>query len=188
MCVCEHQLHRGPLFRLRLLPFVVLPMMSAAQEHARYELGFSLNGTTFLYKVFEDSVIGSDPMSHKSFIMQGMGVERSRANPAESNLFERAGIRDCGGAVDTTTGNITYYCFPLDDVPKLMTGAASDGSGNFGWAANSFQPGDGQQRILAKYRLANEKHWLGPYTGEAALELLHDLQDPDWVGRYKAAR
>jgi hypothetical protein len=159
-----------------------------AQAPATYELGFSLNGTTFLYKVFQDSVIGSEAMSHKTFIMQGLGVERSRANPADSNLFERFAIRDCGGLIDTTTKEVTYLCFPLEDVPKLMTGAAYDGSGNFGWAANNFQPGDGQQRMLARYRPPSEKHWLGPYTGERALRLLHDLQDPDWVARYKRAQ
>jgi hypothetical protein len=62
-----------------------------------------------------------------------------------------------------------------------------DGSGNFGWAANSFQPGDGQQRILNTYRPKSEIHWLGPYLGEAAFRLLHDLQDPAWVARYRSA-
>lgn len=159
-----------------------------AQDPARYELGFSLNGTTFIYKVFEDSVIASEPIGHKAFIMESMGMESSRANPTDTNLFEHSAIRDCGGSMDTTTKAITYYCFPLDDVPKLMTGAASDGSGNFGWAAHSLQPGDGQQRILAKYRMASEKHWLGPYVGEGAFRLLHDLEDPAWVARYKGAR
>lgn len=167
---------------------ILMTLGCTAQAPARFELGFSLNGTTFIYKVFEDSVVTSEAISHKSFIMQGMGVEASRANPADSNLFERFAIRDCGGAMDTTTKAITYYCFPLDDVQKLMTGAASDGSGNFGWAAHGYQPGDGQQRILAKYRTAAEEHWLGPYVGEGAFNLMHDLQDPGWVARYKAAQ
>lgn len=176
--------------RSPLLPCALFfaTLSTSAQSPARYELGFSLNGTTFIYKVFEDSVIASEPIGHKTFIMEGMGVESSRANPADSNLFERFAIRDCGGAMDTTTKAITYYCFPLDDVPKLMTGAASDGSGNFGWAASNFQPGDGQQRLLAKYRLPTERHWLGPYVGEGAFRLLHDLQDADWVTRYRNAR
>jgi len=180
-----------PVIVHRLIPFAVAFLAHAeasAQPPARYELGFSLNGTTFIYKVFEDSVITSDPISHKGFIMQGMGVEFSRANPAASNLFERFAIPDCGGLIDTTTKEVSYLCCPLDDVPKLMTGAASDGSGNFGWAANSAQPGDGQQRILAKYRLTTEPHWLGPYVGEGAFRLLHDMQDPDWVERYKGAQ
>ena len=88
--------------------------------------------------------------------MQGLGVETSRANPADSNLFERFAIPNCGGLIDTTTKEVSYLCVPLDDVPKLMTGAASDGSGNFGWAANSAQPGDGQQRILARTLADNQ--------------------------------
>ena len=159
-----------------------------AQAPSRYELGFSLNGTTFIYKVFADSVIASETIGNKTFIMQGLGVETSRANPADSNLFERFAVPNCGGLIDTTTKEVGYLCVPLDDVPKLMTGAASDGSGNFGWAANSAQPGDGQQRILAKYRLTSEQHWLGPYLGEGAFRLLRDMQDPDWVARYRSAR
>ena len=88
-------------------------------KFSTYELGFSLNGTTFIYKVFDDSVLVSEPITRKAFIMQGMGVESSRANPADSNLFERFAIRDCGGLIDTTTKEVTYLCFPLDDLPKL---------------------------------------------------------------------
>lgn len=157
-------------------------------KFSTYELGFSLNGTTFIYKVFDDSVLVSEPITRKAFIMQGMGVESSRANPADSNLFERFAIRDCGGLIDTTTKEVTYLCFPLDDLPKLTTASASDGSGAFGWSSNDFQPGEGQQRILNAYRPKSEIHWLGPYFGERAFRLLHDMQDPDWVTRYRSTR
>ncbi len=178
--------------RTSILPLLLLTIGGYAQQQTKstfstYELGFSLNGTTFIYKVFDDSVLVSEPITRKAFIMQGMGVEISRANPADSNLFERFAIRDCGGLIDTTTKEVTYLCFPLDDLAKLTTATASDGSSAFGWSSNNFQPGEGQQRILSAYRPASEFHWLGPYFGERAFQLLHDMQDPEWVARYRAA-
>lgn len=187
------------MLRSFIIPALVSTLIMHGQSEtapklSTYELGFSLNGTTFIYKVFDDSVLVSEPITRKSFIMQGMGVESSRANlptagrPADSNLFERFAIRDCGGLIDTTTKEVTYLCFPLDDLPKLTTATASDGSSAFGWSSNNFQPGEGQQRILDAYRPESEIHWLGPYFGERAFRLLHDMQDPDWVARYRSAQ
>ena len=155
---------------------------------ATYHLGFSLNSTCFVYTVVRDSVIKSDPIGKMAFVMEAAGAETSRGNPGGLDLFKKYGVADCGVVTDTTTGETGFLCFALDDVWKLMNGAASDGSSAFGWAVNNFQPGDGQQRILNAYRPKSEIHWLGPYFGERAFRLLHDMQDPGWVTRYRSAQ
>lgn len=175
--------------RHALLPISLLSAFaSAGQSLATYELGFSLNGTCFVYTVVHDSVIKSDPMEKKTFIMQASGAETSRANLGGTDLFKQHGVAECGSVLDSLSGETFYLCSTLDDLWKLTNGSASDGSNAFGWASSNFQPGDGQQRILNAYRPEPEIHWLGPYFGERAFRLLHDMQDPDWVARYRSAQ
>lgn len=179
--------------RALVIPSLAFALYAQAQSEAvphlaTYELGFSLNGTCFVYTVVSDSVIKSDPIGKKAFIMQASGAEISRADPGGADLFKQYGVALCGTVLDSASGESFYLCSTLDDLWKLMNGAASDGGSAFGWASNNFQPGDGQQRILNTYRPESAIHWLGPYFGERAFRLLHDMQDPDWVARYRSAQ
>jgi hypothetical protein len=141
--------------------------------------GFSLNGTLFIYNVVDDKVVDSDPIGEKPFIMQALGVEHSRANPLSENFFARYAIVGCEGVIDTTTGDVRYRCLPLRDLWKLSDGKA-------GWSENTYTPSLRQQQILAEYRPSRDIHWQGPYYGERAFRLLHDLQDAEWVQNYRS--
>jgi hypothetical protein len=181
------------MLRSSIIPALILALVAKGQSDthlklATYELGFSLNGTCFVYTVLNDSVIKSDPIGKKAFIMEASGAEISRADPGGVDLFKEYNVAECGVVMDSVSGESFYLCSILDDLWKLANGSASDGSNAFGWSASNFQPGDGQQRILNAYRPRSEIHWLGPYFGERAFRLLHDMQDPDWVARYRSAQ
>lgn len=181
------------MLRLLIIPALFPALLTSGQEEpvpklATYELGFSLNGTCFVYTMVHDSVIDSDPIGKKAFIMQASGAETSRADPGGLDLFKKYNVPACGVVMDTVSGESFYLCSILDDLCKLTNGSASDSSSAFGWSPNNFQPGEGQQRILNAYRPESEGHWLGPYFGERAFRLLHDMQDPGWVARYRSAQ
>ncbi|HOP44888.1 MAG TPA: hypothetical protein PLA11_15305, partial [Flavobacteriales bacterium] len=69
---------------------------------ANYLFGLSLatghNGqlfSCFMVKVFEDKVIGSDPITREQFLMQARGLEPSKANADGTDLFARFDVRRC---------------------------------------------------------------------------------------------
>ena len=84
-----------------------------AQENtlANYELGFSLNGTCFVYTVVDDSVIDSDPIGNKAFIMQASGAETSRADPGGEDLYKKNAVGECGTVLTAHQGS-TSTCAP----------------------------------------------------------------------------
>ncbi len=159
---------------------------------ATYEYGFSLNQagsndkqyTLFIYKVHEGHVLESTAISEKTFILQAMGLEASRANPAGIDLFEQYKITDCDALRDSLSGQYAYRCSPLNDLWRLRYGGATSNTGSAGWAQDLNTPGIRQQIILQVYRSPHEEHWLGPYFGAKAFSLLRDMQDPAWVSTY----
>lgn len=163
---------------------------------ATYELGFSLNLTAnndqhytlFIYKVHEGRVLESTAISEKTFVLQGLGLESSRANLSGVNLFEQFAITDCEVQKDELGKVIDHQCLPLDELWKLRYGGATSNTGTSGWAQEVNAPGVRQQIILQAYRSPHEEHWIGPYFGARAFALLHDIQDPQWIATYRDGR
>lgn len=163
---------------------------------ATYEFGFSLNlagnndkqYTLFIYKVHEGHVLESTAISEKTFILQALGLEASRANPANIDLFKQHDITECDARRDSLSATHVYRCAPLNDLWRLRYGGATSNTGSAGWAQELNTPGIRQQIILQAYRSAHEEHWLGPYFGAKAFALLRDMQDPAWVSTYRDGR
>ncbi|MBL7951864.1 MAG: hypothetical protein JNM62_09100 [Flavobacteriales bacterium] len=181
--------------------FLVLILSSAAPKPdapilATYEFGFSLNlagnndkqYTLFIYKVHEGQVLESTAISERTFILQAMGLEASRANPASIDLFKQYDISECDARRDSLSSVYAYRCSPLNDLWRLRYGGATSNTGSAGWAQELNTPGIRQQIILQAYRSDHEEHWLGPYFGAKAFALLRDMQDPAWVSTYRDGR
>lgn len=168
-----------------LCALAIAALNAAPPSLATYEFGFSLNdGQYFIYKVFDGEVVESDPISLQSFILQASGRESSRANPEGLDLFDLHKIEKCESAVDSIARRTDTYCDALNDLWKLRYGGATSGTYTAGWAGELNEPSVRQQIILQAYRSPAYEHWLGPYFGKQAFQLLHDIQDPDWVSTY----
>ena len=117
-------------------------------------------------------------------MMEARGMQNSRANPEEIDLF---------GKHDITLNNVTdgslqaqaaIICPSIELLPKLRYGPNAMETLGTGWAQEPYAPSLRQQIILQAYRLPEHEHWQGPYFGKQAFLLLHDLLDPEWVKSY----
>ncbi len=174
-----------PKALLLLLACFALGATSYPPSLATYEFGFSLSDQQyFIYKVFEDRVIESAPISLSTFVRQASGVEQSRANPEGVDLFAYYRITGCALFTDSSSGKQQAFCTALNDLWKLRYGGASSGTSTSGWSTELNAPSERQCIILQVYRSPEAPHWLGPYFGKRAFQLLHDMQDPAWVSTY----
>lgn len=188
-------MHRVVLFSILIIA-TGATLRPASSTLATYEFGFSLNQaghedgqyTLFIYNVHDGHVLESTAISEKTFIMQCLGAEVSRANPAGIDLFKQYNIAECDAQRDSLSGNYAYRCSPLNDLWRLRYGGATSNTGTAGWAQDLYTPGIRQQIILQAYRSTHEEHWLGPYFGAKAFALLRDMQDPAWVSTYRDGR
>lgn len=158
---------------------------------ARYEFGFSLNPTAqgelsalFIYTVKDGVVLGSVPMRPMFFVLQASGLMESKANLESVDLFDHYGIKDCGVWTDGDAIRTELDCNTLGNLWKLRYHNGMGAQPGEGWAGEAFRPSDRQQIILQLYRPLHHEHWQGPYFGERAFRLLHDMQDPAWVKSY----
>ena len=169
----------------------IVASLAPAPPLATYEFGFSLNPTSndelytlWIYKVYEDRVIDSHPVTLETFMVEARGIQQSRANPAEVDLFGTHGIPLSDTPDGKRQAHVDLFCPSLDLLPNLRYGPAADQTLRTGWAQEPYAPSLRQQIILQAYRSPYHDHWHGPYFGTQAFLLLHDILDPDWVRTY----
>ena len=182
----------------RWLPLVIYsclwPFMTGlapAPPFATYEFGFSLNPTLneelytlWIYKVYEGNVIDSHPVTLGTFMMEARGMQYSRANPSEIDLFGKYDITLSDAPDGSQQGQAAIICPSIELLPKLRYGPNAMETLGTGWAQEPYAPSLRQQIILQAYRSPLHDHWQGPYFGTQAFLLLHDLLDPEWVRSY----
>lgn len=186
-----------PRFTWSLCPLLIGCTLIGATPAplATHEFGFSLAdvgpqgiGSLFIYKVYEGRVVESRPVREEAFIRQALGIEASAANTEAADLFSRWEITGCEQLTDSASLQDVLLCLPLNELWKLRYGGGSSGTATAGWSQEVNMPGIRQQIILQAYRHPEEEHWLGPYFGARAFQLLHDIQDPAWVETYANGR
>lgn len=189
-----HVLRRGSLLLL-------LTLMAVRGGHGRvhppfavHEFGISLNTglnnqlfTLFIVKVFEGSIIQSDPMTREQFVLQAQGVVPSKANPEGINLFRKYEVLRCLPQGPDTTGRYLMDCSIFDDLWKLrfwdypfrLVEGQHPGKG---WAEKREAPSPRQLLLLTDYGMLR----VGDIArGENAFRLLRDVGDSAWVDNYR---
>jgi hypothetical protein len=205
--------HIVPVF-LCLLAAGIFVQSSPPATTYHDELGFSLmpgaNSSPvsfYIIRKFDDParVIQATNISKGEFMAIGVGWGDNPANPNHENLFDKYDVVNCGYHNDTVIHRVFFKggfgCNPLDDLWRLAyseypyNGPQTSGSGQNqsvgnpigpgpGWARDPLKPSEGQQNILQSY---GPVFWNDIIHGENAFHLLHDMQDPDWVNRYKSS-
>lgn len=202
------RLHIIPL-ALAVLSFGLFQQSSDPSPNTHEYLGFSLLAGANSYPVTFHIVTKYDdparPMtavniSKNEFIAIAYGWGDDPANPTHENLFDKYEVAHCGYFPDTIIHMILYKggmaCSPLEDLWKLShnewPGTALVPGQNVkdpmvpgpGWAREANHPSDGQIQILQQYGVT---YFIDIIYGENAFHLLHDMQDPTWVGRYTSS-
>lgn len=161
-----------------------------------YCFGFSTQtGTSsrlasfYLFKLYQNQVIESQPITKEQFVNQAQGKTFSLANPARIDHFLVNGIQDrCSGMADRER-ELTFDCSIIDDIWRLRfrefpLASKHPPADQKGWATGEIQPSERQQDILFQYGI---ERMYEPFVGEEAWRLLRDMGDPSWVAHYRGA-
>jgi hypothetical protein len=202
-------------FLLGILGFGLLQQSGDASQTAHDYLGFSLipgsNSSLvsfYLVRKYEDPAKSNEftNISEASFLNIALGWGESSANPNKENLFTKYDVSNCGYKGDTVIKHMIvkggFFCDPLADIWRLrysewpyafqpprqknqqpsVNNPVGPGPG---WAREKLNPSEGQQEILKGY--GPNDFYEDVIFGEKAFQLLHDIQDANWVGRYKSS-
>lgn len=201
-------------FLLLLLGFGLFQQAGDPSQGYTDSLGFSLmpgansSPVTFhIVRKYDDPAkeISVSNISQGSFLSIATGWGESTANPNKENLFDKYDVANCGYRGDTIIRHVLYkgglICNPLNDLwrlsynewpfytapvkvdPQKPSVNNPIGPGP-GWAKEKSNPSPGQQDILKKY---GTTFYNDIIYGANAFYLLHDMQDNDWVSRYKSS-
>lgn len=142
-------------------------------------LGFCLLPGSNLLERFVEIHINPDGslkytyLTMDGFVNRAAGRERSAANSKGANYFANFGIKNPGIVGDLWKLRYTEYPY--------------HGSNEQGWSTNDSVPtlpSDAQMAILKKYGI----YKISDYCfGLMAFMLLHDMEDPAWIEKYKNA-
>ena len=188
---------------------------SNARRSLKYELGFSINPTAgtgiVSYALLavdsaKNKIISKKPITEGQFIMYGKGLLKCKANPKKEDLFKKY-LVDCGLILDypklkrgvevqdTLWKEMQTVCIPIFDIwkirysihPKYGTGKFVKGQTfpkeDEGWSANRHFPSYKQTLFLQKYYgISNIQDY---FRGEKMFLLFRDMQNEDWITKYK---
>lgn len=206
------RIHILPLL-LAVIGFGLLQQAAPPAVTYHDQLGFALmpgaNSSPvswYIVRTFDDPARAATAtnITKGEFMAIGVGWGESSANPNRENLFDKHEVANCGYHNDTIIHRILYKgglaCTPVDDLwrlgysdypygpsgakdPKKTNVLNPDGPGP-GWARNPISPSEGQTTILQGYGV---KFFNDIIYGENLFRLLRDMQDNDWVARYKSS-
>ena len=164
-----------------------------------YEFAFSINPTlnsgliTYaIVGVNGGKIISKKNITVHNFILQAMGRQQSAANPFGKDLFAEYELQDCFYKYDSIA-DVYKECFTLEDLwtlryarnPMCPSGClASDGMLVDGWAQNKFRPSWPQIQILQQYGVIQPSDF---FYGENMFRLFQDMENPQWIEKYKNA-
>lgn len=140
----------------------------------------------------DGKVINKRFISETSFIRQVAGIELSKANPNNIDLFEKYELTDCFYKYDSIKDLYVdgYNCFRLTDLWALKYGRNPFCPGECiptedmlvkGWAANNSRPSWPQLQILQKYGVIYIDDM---FHGENMFQLFSDMKDSKWINTY----
>jgi hypothetical protein len=137
-------------------------------------------------------VINKRYISESSFIRQVAGLELSKANPDQIDLFEKYELTDCFYKYDSIKDLYVdgYNCFRITDLWALKYGRNPLCPGDCiptedmlvkGWAAQNSRPSWPQLQILQKYGVIYVDDM---FHGENMFQLFSDMKDSKWINTY----
>ncbi len=140
----------------------------------------------------DGKVINKRFISETSFIRQVAGLELSKANPDQIDLFEKYELTDCFYKYDSIKDLYVdgYNCFRLVDLWALKYGrnpfcpegcVPLEGSLMKGWAAQNYRPSWPQLQILQQYGVIYVNDF---FHGENMFNLFSDMKDSKWINTY----
>ncbi|MBO7596143.1 MAG: hypothetical protein J6T70_03770 [Bacteroidales bacterium] len=144
-------------------------------------LGFCLlPGSNLLERFVEihinpDGTLKYTYLTMDGFVNRAAGRERSAANSKGADYFANFGIKNPGIVGDLWKLRYTEYPYATQDKPEQ------------GWSTNDsipVLPSEAQMAILKKYGIFKISDYC---YGLMAFMLLHDMEDPAWIEKYKNA-
>lgn len=126
-------------------------------------------------------------LTREEFIKYASGKWPSIYNPTRVNMLEQNKI-PCGLAADPVTKKDLIYCSPLDSLWKLrFSDYPFKTSTEKGWSSDLYKPSEKQILFLnEKYHLYDIE--MGQFIDSSFWSILRDVQDPDWIKKYKSLR
>ncbi len=150
-------------------------------------LGFCLLPGSNLLERFVEIHINSDGslkytfLTMDGFVNRAAGRERCAANIKSANFFNNFGIKNPGIVADLW--KLRYREYPYYKEVR----DSSDKVSLQGWSTNdnsNVMPSEAQMAILKRYGINKISDYC---YGLMAFMLLHDMEDPVWIEKYKNA-
>jgi len=171
-------------------------------------------GQYFIVQANGNKIVKATPINQQSFIKQAMGLEKSDANPNAQNLFVKYNVFDSVKIMSEVLASIqpkpedkklldykkrTRFNNRIEFLAKNLTAQlwklryasypySRNSADTLGWTMNSdneFMPTNAQMNILKGYGLQTINGYI---YGENLFRLLKDIQNKQWIERYKAAQ
>jgi len=165
------------------------------EYHFAFNINPTINTNNVNYAVIGVSngrIISKKHISTTNFILQAMGRQQSAANPYKKDLFSEHGLSDCFYKYDSIR-DVYMNCFTLEDIwalrysrnPICPSGCVPiDGMLMDGWSQGTYNPSWPQIQILQQYGVIHPTDF---FYGENMFRLFQDMEDPQWIEKYKNA-
>lgn len=169
-------------------------------DFVEYHFAFNINSSHNLglinYAVVgvrDGKIVSKKPMELKTFLLQAMGKQTSAANFENIDLFAAHNLSDCFYKYDSISDNYSE-CFTLEDLwtlrysrnPICPVGCIpSPGMKIDGWSQGKFHPSWPQIQILQEYGVIQDSDF---FYGENMFKLFQDVENPDWIDKYRTAK
>ena len=141
----------------------------------------------------DDLFIYGTKQSGKTFLLQAMGKQTSAVTFENIDLFAAYNLSDCFYKYDSISDNYSE-CFTLEDLwtlrysrnPICPVGCIpSPGMKIDGWSQGKFHPSWPQIQILQEYGVIQDSDF---FYGENMFKLFQDVENPDWIDKYRTAK
>lgn len=187
------------LFLAIAISLICSSFRSKENSFVQYEFAFNLAPSyntqlvSFAIVATRDGkVINKRYISETSFIRQVAGLELSKANPDQIDLFEKYELTDCFYKYDSIKDIYVdgYNCFRLTDLWALKYGrnplcpggcVPTDNMLVKGWASQNSRPSWPQLQILQQYGVIYVDDM---FHGENMFKLFSDMKDSKWIITY----
>ena len=191
--------HISIFFLAIVIAFVCSSFRAKENSFVQYEFAFNLapsyNTQLVSFSIVatrDGKIINKRFISETSFIRQVAGIEISKANPDQIDLFEKYELTDCFYKYDSIKDLYVdgYNCFRLTDLWALKYGRNPLCPGGCiptedmlvkGWAAQNSRPSWPQLQILQQYGVIYVDDM---FHGENMFQLFSDMKDSKWINTY----
>ena len=173
-----------------------LEMPGFVEYHFAFNINSSHNSGLINYAVVgvrDGKIVSKKPMELKTFLLQAMGKQTSAANFENIDLFAAHNLSDCFYKYDSISDDYSE-CFTLEDLwtlrysrnPICPVGCIpAPGMKIDGWSQGKFHPSWPQIQILQEYGVIQDSDF---FYGENMFKLFQDVENPDWIDKYKTAK